>query len=770
MLDFDRARGPRRGYRLRALLLAGMVLPLLHVGSCARDPEVRKQRYLASGNAYSEQGKYREAIIEYLNAVRIDPKFAEARKRLGDAYISVGEPTAAARAYVRAADLLPADLTVQLKTANLLLLAGDHDDARARAEAALKLDADNVQAHIILGLALVGLKDTDGGLKQVEEALRLDPSSSQAHSFLGMLQVAQGRREQAEASLRKAVELGPKSVPAMLALANFLWTTGRIDEAERWMNSALKLDPHNLLANRSLAALYLSTGRQAQAERYFRAISEASSGPEGQLPLADYYLTVGRLADAIHLLEPLASDRSVATAVELRLGEAYLANGDKADAGKMAGQLLAREPGNAGALLLQSRLMASDGKMDEAVERARAAAVAAPQSAQVQFILGRLLAARGDADGARQAFTRVLALNPRAAAARLEMSKLHLAQGRPDLATDFAEEAVNAEPDSLQAKLALARSLLAERRIEDAARQLAPVLAARPDDAEVQVLAGLVAGGRQDRAGARAAFERAERLAPGSLEALSGLVGLDLAARDFKAAEARVNARIAAGSPSSGLLVLAGRTFLASGDAAGAERFWRQAIDVDPAALDAYARLGRLYVSQRRLDDARQEFEALATRQVKPVAALTMAGQILLQEGRTDAAREHFERVLALDPNAAVAANDLAWIYAETGVKLDEALQLAQTAVASLPKSAEARDTLGWVYYKRQAPELAVGALKECVAQETGNPVYRYHLGLAYVLAGDVARARAALERALALNPHFAGAADARRTLADLAG
>jgi tetratricopeptide (TPR) repeat protein len=231
-----------------------------------------------------------------------------------------------------------------------------------------------------------------------------------------------------------------------------------------------------------------------------------------------------------------------------------------------------------------------------------------------------------------------------------------------------------------------------------------------------------------------------------------------------------VDARLAAGKPGSDLLVLAGRTYLAAGDAQGAERLFRQAIDVSPAALEAYALLGRLYLSQGRLDQARQEFESVASRQSRPVAALTMAGQILLQQGQTAAARDHFERVLAIDPNAAVAANNLAWIYAEADEKLDQALQLAQTAVAALPKSAEARDTLGWVYYKRKAPQLAVSALERCVAQEAGNPVYHYHLGLAYALAGDRARARQALERALALNGTFAGADDARRVLAGLAG
>ena len=48
------------------------------------------------------------------------------------------------------------------------------------------------------------------------------------------------------------------------------------------------------------------------------------------------------------------------------------------------------------------------------------------------------------------------------------------------------------------------------------------------------------------------------------------------------------------------------------------------------------------------------------------------------------------------------------------------------------------------------------------------NPVYHYHLGLAFAKADDEAKARAALKRALSLKPDFAGASDARAKLAAL--
>ena len=48
-----------------------------------------------------------------------------------------------------------------------------------------------------------------------------------------------------------------------------------------------------------------------------------------------------------------------------------------------------------------------------------------------------------------------------------------------------------------------------------------------------------------------------------------------------------------------------------------------------------------------------------------------------------------------------VAANNLAWMYAETGENLDMALQLAQAAARRLPNIPAIQDTLGWIHHKK---------------------------------------------------------------------
>jgi tetratricopeptide (TPR) repeat protein len=129
-----------------------------------------------------------------------------------------------------------------------------------------------------------------------------------------------------------------------------------------------------------------------------------------------------------------------------------------------------------------------------------------------------------------------------------------------------------------------------------------------------------------------------------------------------------------------------------------------------------------------------------------------------------------YEKAIAINPAAAIASNNLAQIYADRNEKLDLALQLAQAAKAALPRSHEVDDTLGWVYLKRKLPDLAITSFKQSLTAQPDNPLYLYHLGLAYVESGNRTLGRQTLEKALNVKPDFDGADDARRVLQTLRG
>jgi Flp pilus assembly protein TadD len=147
-----------------------------------------------------------------------------------------------------------------------------------------------------------------------------------------------------------------------------------------------------------------------------------------------------------------------------------------------------------------------------------------------------------------------------------------------------------------------------------------------------------------------------------------------------------------------------------------------------------------------------------------------MVGMLLEMQKKLPEARAKYEQIIAIDPHAAVAANNLAWIYAESGENLDVALRLAQTAKSRMPDRAEVNDTLGWIYHKKGLGSQAVVALRDAVDKDPQNASFQYHLGMAHAATGDAVQARAALQKALLLASEFDGAAEAKAALSKLGG
>jgi tetratricopeptide (TPR) repeat protein len=158
----------------------------------------------------------------------------------------------------------------------------------------------------------------------------------------------------------------------------------------------------------------------------------------------------------------------------------------------------------------------------------------------------------------------------------------------------------------------------------------------------------------------------------------------------------------------------------------------------------------------------------IVSRRPDAFGARTMIGMIQQLEGRPDEAIKTYDAIVTESSRAAVAANNLAYLYADRGEHLDRAVQLAQSAKQHLPENADVSDTLGWVYYKKGMPELAIRPFEFSVQKDPQNPIYLLHLGLAYAKAGMPDKAKVSLTQALKLKPDVAGADEARAVLAAL--
>src|SRR5208337_2347961 len=145
-------------------------------------------------------------------------------------------------------------------------------------------------------------------------------------------------------------------------------------------------------------------------------------------------------------------------------------------------------------------------------------------------------------------------------------------------------------------------------------------------------------------------------------------------------------------------------------------------------------------------------------------------GSLLEAKGNWQEAQTFYEKALAIQPEDALAANNLAYVMLEHGGSVNVALTLAQTARRGLPNLPNTADTLGWAYYHNAAYSVAAPFFEDAVKKAPENQVYRYHLGLTYKKLNDASRARVEFEKAITLGPDSAVARQARQALNELAG
>ncbi len=122
---------------------------------------------------------------------------------------------------------------------------------------------------------------------------------------------------------------------------------------------------------------------------------------------------------------------------------------------------------------------------------------------------------------------------------------------------------------------------------------------------------------------------------------------------------------------------------------------------------------------------------------------------ILDHDKQYDAAEAMYRKALAIDPNNATVLNDLAYMQAERGVHLPDALAMAQKAVTLDPQNGAFLDSLGWIQYKLGQYGQAEESLHKAIDRTSSDPSIHDHLGEVYEKTGRLQLAVAQWERSM---------------------
>jgi len=655
--------------------------------ACA-DSADKARRYVARGDEYFAADHFEAAVIEYRNALKKQPRWAETHLKLADAYTALGNAEEAYRAYASAIELALGNIRSYLGMGRLLFDAGMYNEARLRAELVLDRDPRNVDALLLYGRTLNRQNRFRDALGAFNTALAVDGRPA-AYDGLGQAQIGLGDEKAAEAAYREGADKNPRSVEARVSLGQFLLTANRARDAEQELLQAVQLDPRNELANRAAASLYVRTGRRSAAEPYLKA---AAARPRQKLrstlALADFYITDHRYAEAKVSLLPATRNTAMETAARVRLAEIEYESAPES-ARRALDRLLKKTP-TAEGWALKAKFLSRERQTDEAYKAARIAIDLDRRVALAHYIAGTIELQRKNYDEAEHAFREVLQLNRLTTEATVQLARTKLAEGHATDAIALAESA----GQSSEARLTLARALIADGQVARARAELRQLQSRDTTSPEPAVLLGSIDLDNGDLPAARAAAARALQLSPASVDAL----------------------------------LLSARLALAADDPASAEQYLSRVIARDPASFDGHTLLSQIYASRGDLDRARTTLESLAAHAPQSAEARTAVGLVLQAVGRNDDARKWFEQAIALQPDEPIAANKLARVYAADGSKADSAVELARIAVTRLPDEAEVHDTLGWAYFKAGRLSQAAPELERAVTIDPRDVQYKQHL------------------------------------------
>ena len=343
------------------------ILALLAQG-CTRDPNVRKVKYLNSGKAYAAQGKEKEAIIQFSNAIKIDPHFAAAHFELAKAYMKSGSGIGAYSELRRTVDLDPKNVEARLDLGQIYLAGRQYPKSLEQANAILAIDPKNADAWgLKSGIALAN-NDHAEALTDIQQALIYAPDRAGFHAQLGLIQVSDpATAKDAEASVRQAVKLDPKNAPAHLLLASMLQkkgdTAGAIAEAQ----AATQADPKNIRAWLALAGLYYQSGDKAKAEAtLMQATDVAHDTSEGASLLFNYYRQTGQLDRAAIVYEQLTNKYPKSVPIKMVYAQILIDQGNYAKVQQIVDDLNKTNANDPQVQAITGMLLLHNGKTNDA--------------------------------------------------------------------------------------------------------------------------------------------------------------------------------------------------------------------------------------------------------------------------------------------------------------------------------------------------------------------------------------------------------------------
>jgi tetratricopeptide (TPR) repeat protein len=757
-------------------LLAALLLITLALG-CSRNLARQAQQY-------ERQGKYSSALLAYQKALAQTPESngrqrAEILLQMGECLYRLDRLAEAFTNFEKATEADSTNNLAHLRMGEMFLTAGSPERAREQAMLVLNKSANNNEALALLGASWAAADNLPLAKQAYERVLAADPKRVTTAVALADLYNREDNVVKAREVLHQATVMQPGSAFPWLAKARLEEQEGNAEAAEDAYRHATAAED-TPETNLRLAQFLQRSARVAEAEQVLRRVD--SQRHEQPTAFGDFELSSGHAGTALESYRAAwdtTKPRPQALSLWQRLRSHGPTKSDSTDRASVAARIIEAEIAAASAhtgkertsalntirkhldeyrpsldaatnAILESEIALANNNPVVAKLFASSAVDLAPGSASAHYVLGLVNAANGNADVAQSEWQNALDADAHFLPARLAIAERSLETGDLEQADLQVRQVVRDDPGNYRGLVVFARILLQQGKHDSAAMIAHRAAVLDPSAVEPYLVIGEVALKTNRVAEALMNYERAVVTHPDSDDAMNGLLDLYRRGKISFAAIEKLERAGRQEPQSSTLLEIAGRLYADHGWYDDAIRTLSKAVEMDPRRATANRILAQLQLSTGDIAQA----NAVASRAGGASETLLAAFRDQ-QSGMWQQAAGNYERALRDGDQTGVAANNLAWLYAEHNSQLDRALELAGDATKLSPNNPAVLDTLGFVLLKRREYSSAVKILETAARLSASTPSadheviaqIRKHLSDAYYSAGQTEAASQIAQR-----------------------
>jgi tetratricopeptide (TPR) repeat protein len=754
-------------------LIAAIGVPLALLTGCSRNPEVRKQKYLESGKRYLDKGEYREAEIQFQNAIQNDARFADAHYLLSQAATKLGDGRTAVQELSKTIEIQPEHYKAHLDLANLLILAGQFNEAKAHLDLLAQKQPDDPDVYLARANYYAATNNITAALTDLRTAIQKDPKHSDSYLSLALLEARGQQWDDAEANFKLAIKLNPKSTNALTLLGNLYQTRGRFPEAEQSYRQAISSAPDDPNPRLSLASLYMAENKPAQAEDYLRqSKKDFPNNSEGYRMLGNFYYGNNQFDKAATEYASLYQDHPKDLVVKRNYIQLLILLDRVDEARKLNDEVLKAKPDDPDAQVYKAEIDIRSGKSSDAVTTLLAVLKTDPDNAAIaHYQLGLAYAQLGDSNKAEAEWRTAVQQRPDLVEAHRALAGVAIRRGDAVGLVQEADQIIAAQPGAPDGYLLRGVAEIDRKNYSQANEYLTKSLEKEPHNPSAYVQFGNLRIAQNQYAEAQKAFQQALDQDPNMTDALGGVLNVDLLQKQPDKAIATARAELSKYPKNVSFHIMLGQLLLEQKkDLPGAEAEFKQASDLDKKNAEATMKLGVVQNASGATDQALQTFLDGAKANPREVVFYLLAGGIYENRKDWDSAKQQYQKALDIQPDNALASNNMAYVMLQQGGNVDVAFAMAQTARQKLPDNPSTADTLGWAFYHKQVYKSAITLFKEAVTKEPENALFNYHLGLAYAKNGQAALAKQQLDRVVKIKPNSPEVDDLRRAVAEAKG